>query len=175
MPKLVTLRQTEDQAARATAYVKTYILFPSGVLGLICMLAGIGALGYQLLATDTYTWSTFLESSGLLFLGGLFGWLQTMYQQWILRERPEIFATRMQAVLRRGKRPKRDAVPIHSAPAGPAWVPLIYLAAAGTILSASTMSVMQGTVYPLAGYLMPWAGFFWAKLFFWRSVIKPDR
>jgi hypothetical protein len=175
MPKLVTLKQTEEQTARATAYVKTYILFPSGMLGLICMLVGVGMLGYQLLATDTYTPSTFWESSGLLLLGGIVGWLQTCYQRWILRERPEVFAARMQFVARRGTRSKREAVSSQPVASTPWWVPVAYIVLGGMILAASTMSVLQGNVHPVAGYLMPWAGFFWAKLFFWRKVIKVER
>jgi hypothetical protein len=175
MAKLVTLKQAEEQTARATAYVKTYILFPSGMLGLICMLVGIGMLGYQLVATDSYTWRTFAESSGLLLLGGVVGWLQTLYQRWMLRVRPEVFAARMQFVAKRGSRSKRESVSSQPASTSPWWVPVAYLALAGMILAASTMSVLEGTVNPVAGYLMPWAGFFWAKLFFWRKVIQVNR
>ena len=73
MPKLVSVKQQEGHDARATAYIKAYMLFPAGILGLISMLGGVGGLGYQLIATDTYSWTTFLESSGLLLLGVL-GW-----------------------------------------------------------------------------------------------------
>jgi hypothetical protein len=175
MAKLVTLKQAEEQTARATAYVKTYILFPSGMLGLICMLVGIGMLGYQLVATDSYTWRTFAESSGLLLLGGVVGWLQTLYQRWMLRVRPEVFAARMQFVAKRGSRSKRESVSSQPDSTSPWWVPVAYLALAGMILAASTMSVLEGTVNPVAAYLMPWAGFFWAKLFFWRKVIQVNR
>ena len=43
------------------------------------MVCGVGGLGYQLIATDTYTWGTFIQSSGLLLLGGMLGWLQTSF------------------------------------------------------------------------------------------------
>ena len=70
MPKLVTVKQFEDQSERAKDYVKAYILFPSGILGLISMVGGTGALGYQLIATGSYTWATFWISSALLLISG---------------------------------------------------------------------------------------------------------
>jgi hypothetical protein len=93
----------------------------------------------------------------------------------MLRVRPEVFAARMQFVAKRGSRSKRESVSSHPASTSPWWVPVAYLALAGMILAASTMSVLEGTVNPVAAYLMPWAGFFWAKLFFWRKVIQVNR
>lgn len=176
MPKLVTVKQTVGQAEKAADYVKAYILFPAGILGLICMVGGTGALGYQLVTTDSYTWTTFFQSSGLLVLGGLFGWAQTKYQQWILREHPEVYAYRMRpASSGRESRSKRRAAPSTASSAGPVWVPLAYVAAAGVVVAASVFCAEYGSVHAVGSYLMPWAGFFWAKLFFWRSVIKVGR
>src|SRR5690349_12626906 len=94
MPKLVTVRQSEDTTERAKNYVKAYILFPSGFLGLVAMVVGTAALGYQLIATDSYTWTTFVTSSGLLLVGGCVGWMQTRYHQYILDKHPDVFASR---------------------------------------------------------------------------------
>ena len=53
---------------------------PASLDWLACMVTGtVAALGYQLVATDTYTWTTFAESFGLLLLGGVLGWIQTRY------------------------------------------------------------------------------------------------
>ncbi len=173
MPKLVTGKQQEGQDAKATAYIKAYILFPAGILGLISMVGGVGALGYQLIATDTYTWQTFLQSSGLLGLGGMLGWLQTSYHRSILNHRPEIFAARMrQPAIKKGGRPKRDGGPVQDSPSGSPWVPVAYMAGLALLIFGSTVSVVYGAVYPVAAYFLPWAGFFWAKLFFWRTVLK---
>ncbi len=176
MPKLVTVRQLEDTTERAKNYVKAYILFPSGFLGLIAMVAGTAALGYQLNATDSYTWATFLTSSGLLIFGGCVGWIQTRYHQYILDKHPDVFASRMKPIsTRRSGRAKKDApVPTPQAP-GSKWIPLAYLAGVGLLLAASTISTQMGQVHPVAAYLMPWGGFFWAKLYFWRAVIKEIR
>ena len=79
MAKLVKGWRHEDIHAQARHYVRTYILLPSGFLGLVCVLGAIGMLGYQLIASVTYTVTTFMTSSALLFLGGLCGWIQTRY------------------------------------------------------------------------------------------------
>ncbi len=173
MPKLVTVKRLEGSAEKARDYVKTHILFPSSLLGLIFMVAGTVALGYQLLATDSYSWATFVQSTGLLVLGAVLGWGQTKYHQYLLREHPDVFASRMKIFLRaprsRAKREPPLSPLIHR---GRKFVPLAYLAGMLVLLAASTVSVILGDVYYLAAYLMPWAGFFWAKLFFWRGVIR---
>ena len=73
MPKLVTVLRPEKIQEQARIYVRSYILMPSGVVGLVCMIGGLGSLGYQLLSNHTYTSLTFLASSGLLVIGALCG------------------------------------------------------------------------------------------------------
>jgi hypothetical protein len=176
MPKLVTVKQVEDQTERAKDYVKAYILFPSGILGLISMVGGTGALGYQLIATESYTWVTFWISSALLLVGGAVGWAQTRYHQYILHEHPEVFAFRMKpaAVKKSGRSRKEPAGAPPQAP-GSKWIPLGYLGGLGVLTAASTAAMQVGQVHPMAAHLMPWGGFFWAKLYFWRAVIKEGR
>jgi hypothetical protein len=176
MPKLVAVKQTHDVSERAKDYVKAYILFPSGILGLVSMIGGIAALGYQLLATESYTWATFSISSSLLILGGCVGWAQTRYHQYILREFPDVFASRMKpAAVKRSARSKKEPAITVPQPPGSNWVPVVYLVGIGLLLAASTASMEVGQMHPLAAYLMPWGGFFWAKLYFWRAVIQERR
>ena len=176
MPKLVTVRQLEDTTERAKNYVKAYSLFPSGFLGLVTMVAGTAALGYQLVATESYTWATFWISSGLLIFGGCVGWAPTRYHQYILKNYPDVFASRMKPMsARRSGRAKKDPpIPAPQAP-GSRWIPLVYVAGMGLLIAVSTVSMQIGQVHPIAAYLMPWGGFFWAKLYFWRAVIKDAR
>ena len=61
MAKLVKEWRTEDIRTQARHYVKTYILLPSGFLGLLCMLGGVGALGYQLMRGDTQRAADFTQ------------------------------------------------------------------------------------------------------------------
>ena len=157
MPKLVTVKQVQDLTERAKDYVKAYILFPSGILGLITMVGGIAALGYQLIATESYTWATFSISSGLLFIGGCVGWVQTRYHRHILAHYPEIFASRMKPITRKqsGRAKKESTAAVPEAPGGK-WVPLAYLAGMGLLLAAATASMEAGRVHPVAAYLLPW-------------------
>lgn len=173
MPKILTTKRIEGETEKAKAYVKTHILFPSGLLGLILILSGTAALVYQVFA-DTYGWRTFLESSGLIVAGMVLGWAQTRYHKYLLREHPGHFAGRMRTFSRRGlKRSKRDtSSPTLSHP-GRNLVPLGYVLGFVFLIGASALGSMFGHVYYVAAFLLPWAGFFWAKMFFWRGVIAP--
>src|SRR5215217_2617352 len=107
MAKLVKGWREQDIHTQARHYVRTYILLPSGFMGLICMLGGIGTLGYQLIASGTYTMATFTTSSALLLLGGLCGWIQTRYHRYLFETVPGGFAARMRSVVRRTRRKAR--------------------------------------------------------------------
>ena len=172
MPKLITARRLEGEAEKAREYVKTHILFPSGLLGLIFMISGMASLVHQFFI-ETYSWHTFLESTALLFVGGLLGWTQTRYHKFLLREHPEHFANRMKTFVRtRRSRPKREGAPAPVTHRGQTLVPFGYLAGCLLLFGASALSSMVGHVYYAAAFLLPWAGFFWAKLFFWRGVLR---
>jgi hypothetical protein len=170
MPKIITSRRREGAHEKAIEYVKSHILFPSGLLGLIFMVAGMAALAYQFMAM-TYDAGTFAESFGLLVMGAFLGWAQTRYHQHILREDPGYFAARLRLHSKTGqKRPRKE----YSAPLGHRgrqFVPLYYLSAVSVVLGASAWSAFVGRTYYVAAFLMPWAGFFWAKLFFWRGLL----
>jgi hypothetical protein len=173
MAKLVKGWRDDEIHTQARHYVKTYILLPSGFMGLICMLGGIGTLGYQLLASNTYTVATFMASSVLLLLGGLCGWIQTRYHRYLFETVPGVFAARMRGVVQRTRRKGRAEPP---APAfehpGRKLVPLAYLLGCGLLLSASSWAIVDGSMDAVPAILMPWAGFYWSKLFFWRGVVS---
>jgi hypothetical protein len=175
MAKLVTAKRHEVETERAREYVRTHILFPSGLLGMLFMVSGTASLVYQL-GVSTYTWHTFVESMGLLWIGGILGWGQTRYHQFLLREHPGYFAGRLRLFSRTqakaGKKEAQVPAPRHT---GHAWVPLWYALGAGLLLSGSTASVTFGHVYFMAAFMIPWAGFFWAKLFFWRGVLEESK
>ena len=164
MAKLISLKQQEGHDARATAYIKAYMLFPAGILGLISMIGGVGGLGYQLIATDSYTWWTFLQSSG---------WVQTTYHRWILTNRPEVFAARMrQPTVSKSGKPKRESAASQEQASGSPSAPGAYMVGLAVLLAGSMVSMIYGAVHPIAACFLPWAGFFWAKLFFWKSMLK---
>jgi hypothetical protein len=173
MPKLVKGWRNEDIHAQARHYVRTYILLPSGFLGLMCVLGGIGTLGYQLIASTTYTMMTFMTSSALLLLGGLCGWLQTRYHRYLLETVPDVFAARMRSAVQRPHRKAKagSTIPpiVHR---GRSLIPVAYVLGCGLLLSASGWAIMQGAMDAVPAILMPWAGFYWSKLFFWRGIVN---
>src|SRR5574341_1234853 len=78
MPKLVTVHRQESEVEKAHDYVKTHMLFPAGLLGLISVVSSAAALVYQFV-TATYGMRAFEETTGLLAAGVLLGWGQTRY------------------------------------------------------------------------------------------------
>lgn len=173
MPKLITIQHPDEVAKQAREYVKTYILMPSGLVGMFCLVVGVIGLGYQLIASESYTWDTFYYSSGLMALGVMIGTAQTQYHLYLFRQFPDALAARM----RRGPTTQRalarkDAqVPEIDHPGRP-LLPLAYLAGIGALLGSAVLAVLYGQVNTVPAVMIPWAGFYWAKLFFWRSVIK---
>ena len=137
------------------------------------MIGGVGALGYQLLTTDSYTWGTFYQSSALIVLGAIMGIAQTRYHQYLLKKFPETFAARMrQAAIKKSRKAPADLAAGRIDHPGRRLVPLVYLAGGALLVSASAWCGLVGQVNGPAAVLMPWAGFYWARLFFWRSVVS---
>lgn len=172
MPKLVTVLRPEKIDEQARYYVRSHILFRAGTIGLICMVGAMGSLGYQLVMTHTYSWWTFLASSALLVFGGLLGFAQARYHRYLFKTFPEVYAARMRtAVAQRSKKAKVEPeVPSIEHP-GRAFVAAISIVGGVMIFGASALAIMRGDLDPLPALLVPWAGFFWAKLFCWRGVV----
>lgn len=174
MPKIITAKRAENEVEKAREYVKVHILFPAGVLGLIAMLAGVFALIYQFVV-ETYNWRTFLESSGLILSGGALGWAQTRYHQYVLREYPRLFASRLRVAPRLGQKRKKGAQAKPVEHPGQGLVPWLYVVGIGTLIGVSAIGWRVGPLDYVAAFFLPWAGFFWAKLFFWRKVLTQGK
>ena len=173
MGKIITARKLEGEGERAQQYVRSYILFPSGLMGLLAMVIGVLALVYQLIV-DTYDEMTFLQSSGLLIVGVVFGWGLTQYHKYILREHPEFFASRMRTMSQGGPpKPKKAPSEVELSHAGRNLIPVAYLVGIGTLIGLSLWSMSTDSLDYMAAAAMPWAGFFWGKLFSWRKIIPP--
>ncbi|MDH5640235.1 MAG: hypothetical protein OEY28_03000 [Nitrospira sp.] len=172
MPKLITLNHPDQVSQQAREYVRTYILMPSGMLGLVCLLGTVGGLGYQLMASDDYTWDTFYYSSGLLLLGIILGTGLTAYHRYLFREFPQAFAARMKlATGKQSTKAKKEMADDIIDHAGRSLIPVAYLVGIATLVGASGTAIVYGQVEPFPAFLTPWAGFYWAKLFLWRRVI----
>lgn len=173
MPRLISVQRPEQIVQQAHEYVKSYILLPSGLVGLICLIGGVGGLGYQLIATDSYTWDTFYQSSGLVALGAAMGVAQTRYHQYLLRQFPEVLAARMRlASTKQGAKAKKEPRPAAIDHPGRPLIPAVYMVGMALLLGSAMVAFMYGQVNMVPALLMPWAGFYWARLFFWRSVVK---
>ena len=171
MPKIITAHRREDEHQKAREYVRSYILLPSSLLGLVFMVAGMAALIYQFVSIS-FSWQTFLESVVLLLVGIAFGWVQTRYHRYLLREHPQVFAGR-QRLYSKGPVPKGQKAiilpPIEHR--GRHLVPVGYVVGAAILFAAAAWVSMVGQTYYVAAFLLPWMGFFWAKVYFWRAVL----
>ena len=127
MGKVITAKRKESSVEQAEAYIKTYILFPSGLLGLLAMIIGILALVYQLII-ETYDEWTFAKSSLLIVVGIIFGWMQTRYHRYILRESPEFFSSRMKSsAVRSVARGKKSPSEVELTHPGRKLIPFAYI------------------------------------------------
>jgi hypothetical protein len=122
----------------------------------------------------TYAWETFSFSSVLLLLGVILGWGVTKYQKFILREYPNFFSSRMRTGTQRSFRKMKKAAPDVSIDhRGRGLVPLLYLLGILMFIGLSVACIYSGALDGLPAFALPWAGFFWAKMFFWKGVIAP--
>lgn len=172
MPKVITAKRVESELDKAQEYVRTHIVFPSGLLGLAAMVVGVVGLLAQLIS-GSYGLDTFVYSSGLLSLGILVGWGQTKYHQFLLRTFPAYFANRMKTATQRSLHKAKKIPDVTIEHRGKALVPLWYVLGILTFIGASIWSVSTEALAAVPGFTLPWAGFFWAKMFFWKSIVLP--
>jgi len=171
MPKVITARRHVGETDKAQEFVRTNILFPASLLGLLSIVVGVIALGVQLWR-GTYGWETFTYSSALIVAGVLVGIVQTKYQQYLLREFPGHFANRMKAYSQRSVRKAKKAITESDIEhRGRGFVPLWYLLGIVMFFALSGLTVATGFLEPVAAFALPWAGYFWAKLFFWKGLV----
>jgi hypothetical protein len=173
MGKVITAKRKENEVEQSHIYIKTYILFPSGVMGLLAMVVGIVALVYQLIV-ETYDEWTFAKSSLLIVTGIVLGWSQTRYHRYILNKYPGFFASRMKSgSARRLNRQKKQPAEVELDHPGRIMMPLLYLLGMAGLIGLSAWCYSTGSLDYMAAFFLPWAGFFWGKLFTWHKVIPP--
>ena len=135
---------------------------------------GWGALAYQLLVNHSLAGWTLLTSSALIVVGAACGWGQARYHRYLFATFPEVYAARMRtAVAQRSRKTKAKAeleAPSIEHP-GRGFVTAISIAGAILIFGASAVAILRGELDPFPAVLVPWAGFYWAKLFSWRGVV----
>ena len=173
MGKIITAKRTEGEGDRAQQYIRSYILFPSGLIGLLAMVVGVLSLVYQLII-ETYSEMTFVQSLGLLVIGMILGWGVTQYHKFLLREHPAFFASRMKKMTQSGPPKSKKSIPeVELTHRGRGFVPLWYFLGITLLIGLSLWSMSTDALDYMAATALPWAGFFWGKLFSWRKVIPP--
>jgi len=172
MPKLVTILRPEKIDEQARNYIRSHILLPAGTIGLVCLVGGLGSLGYQLLVNHTYSWVTFLTSSILLAVGAACGFGRARYHRYLFTAFPEVYAAKMRtAVAQRNRKARAEPEAPAIEHSGRGYVTAISIAGAVLIFGSSALAIIYGKLDPIPAVFVPWAAFYWAKLFCWRGVV----
>jgi hypothetical protein len=170
MVRVITARKAESERQKAIQYVKTSIIYPSALLGLISLVLGYGALIY-LLFKGRFFASIVLDSFILLGVGILLGWFQYFYQRFLFENYPEYYAERRRRAerLRTGQARKLDILekPDHK---GRRIIPFVYLVA---FVGAVAMIITYATrLNPISAVFLLLAGFYNVRFFFWKRKLR---
>ena len=169
MPRIITARHRESESERARSYIKSRLMLPTIPLAMVALLTGYGGMA-GLWFEGKLTAQALLSSTVLFLVGVVLGWGHTRYECYLIRVCPEYFARKHKLLeaAKEYRRPKRDLArggPTHP---GRVWVPIIYGAAVSGVLGISISMADQLGVY--AAFFLPWAGYFNAKVIFWRTL-----
>jgi len=150
MPKILTAHRREDERERARLYLKSRLMLPTIPLGMVTLLAGYGDIVLMWIQDQ-------LTPQALRYLLGTC---------------PEYFARKQKLLeaAKEYKRMKRDlpaAGPLHP---GRRFVVAMYVV--GIASQAGISLYYLGHLGVYAAIFLPWAGYFNAKVIFWRSLFK---
>jgi hypothetical protein len=169
MPKIVTARRREDERERARSYLKSRLMLPTIPLGMVTLLAGYGDMAVMWMQ-DELTPPALLGSTVLFFCGAGWGWGHARYERYLVAACPEYLA-RKQKLLDAAKdyrKVKRD-VPT-TGPGHPGRRFALAMYAVGVLAQCGITLYYLGQVGTYAAIFLPWAGYFNAKVIFWREL-----
>ena len=174
VPKIITSRHRESETERARLYIKTRLMLPTIPLAMVTLLTGYGSLAFMWFQ-DTLTLQALLASTALFAVGAIFGWAQVRYERYLVRTCPEYLARKHKLLetAKEYKRPKRDLPnggPHHR---GRRVALIGYAVSILTMLAMSVTLADRVGVYP--AFFLPWAGYFNAKVIFWRELFAATR
>jgi hypothetical protein len=169
MPKIITSRHRQSETERARLYLKTRLMLPTIPLGMVALLTGYGSLVFMWFQ-DTLTGQAIVGSTMLFVVGVVLGWAHVRYERYLLKTCPEYLARKYKVLeaAKEYKRPKRDLPtggPMHP---GRHVVLVAYAVGVIAMLAVSIALVDKVGVYP--AFFLPWAGYFNAKVIFWREL-----
>lgn len=169
MPKILTVRRREEEGERARLYIKSRLMLPTIPLGMVGLIAGYG--GIVLMWMQDELTPTALYGSVMLFLAGaVWGWAHARYERYLVAVCPEYLARKFKQLeaakeYRRVKRDVASAGPIHK---GRRFVGLFYVVGICAQIAMTVYFIETVGVY--AAVFLPWAGYFNAKVLFWRKL-----
>lgn len=169
MPKIVTARRREDERDRARLYLKSRLMLPTIPLGMVALLAGYGDMALMWMQ-DELTPSALLAGTILFFCGAVWGWGHAWYERYLTVTCPEYLA-RKQKILdaaRDYKKAKRDVSTAGPAHPGRRFVLALY--GLGILSQCGITLYYFSQVGAYAAIFLPWAGYFNAKVIFWREL-----
>ena len=169
MPKIITARHRQSETERARSYVKARLMLPTIPLAMVALLTGYGSLAFMWFQ-DTLTPYALLGSTVLFVIGVVAGWADVRYERYLVRTCPEYLARKHKVLeaAKEYKRPKRDLPAAQPTHPGRYAVLTVYAVGVVVMLAMSIWLVDKLGVYP--AFLMPWAGYFNAKVIFWREL-----
>jgi hypothetical protein len=169
MPKIVTARRREDERDRARLYLKSRLMLPTIPLGMVTLLAGYGDMAVMWFQ-DELTPQALLGSAILFFCGAVWGWGHARYERYLVAACPEYLARKQKMLdaAKDYKRVKRDT-PV-SGPAHPGRRIVLAMYAVGILAQFGIALYYFGRVGAYAAIFLPWAGYFNAKVIFWREL-----
>ena len=169
MPKIVTAKRREGEVERARLYLKGRLMFPTIPLGMVALLAGYGGVALMWFQ-DELTPGALLGSTLLFFFGVTLGWCHVRYERYLVKAYPEYLARKQKLLdaakeFKRSKRDLPNTTPDH---AGRRLVLIAYALGACAQFGVGGYYLDQVGVYP--AFFLPWAGYFIAKVIFWRDL-----
>ena len=169
MPKILTARRREDERERARLYLKSRLMLPTIPLGMVTLLAGYADVVLMWIQ-DQLTPRALLGSTILFLCGAVWGWGHARYERYLLGTCPEYFARKQKLLnaAKEYKRVKRDVPatgPLHP---GRRFALAMYVVGIASQAGISLYYLGHMGVY--AAIFLPWAGYFNAKVIFWRSL-----
>jgi small-conductance mechanosensitive channel len=169
MPKIITSRYRESEVERARQYIKVRLMLPTIPMAMVTLLTGYGGLA-MMWFEDRLTASALISGTLLFVTGAVLGWAHVQYERYLVRTAPEYLARKQKLLdaAQQYRRPKTDLTSGGLQHKGRRLVVLAYVLGIGGMLALSVSVVDRLGIY--AAFFLPWAGYFNAKVIFWRSL-----
>ena len=104
-------------------------------------------------------------------LGAALGFAQSRYHFYLLQSFPDVLAARIRSATKKGKKGVKEAEAPQIVHPGKQFVSAAYILGTAVLLGVSWLATSMGQVMMVPAILLPWAGFYWARLFFWRGRV----